>query len=174
MEPVMRLFFALQVPDAVRAELVAFSQTLAQPWRPVTVEKMHITLAFMPEIAESRLAEIIDFGKITALEVAAFSVSLAECGCFPERGNPTVFYVKIDGGAGFMKLAEGLRCRLGRLADQKEVKPHLTLARCRSGRAEKSEHRFTGNWGVSSFCLIKSDLTAEGARYQVLHEFSLG
>ncbi len=174
MEATMRLFFALQVPDTVCAQLAAFSQTLAEPWRPVSAERMHITLAFMSEVPESRLAEIIDFGKKAALEVETFVVSLAECGCFPERGNPNVLYVKIEGGAWFIKLAEGLRRRLGPLADQKEVKPHLTLARCRHGRAEKFEHRFAGGWKVSGFCLVKSDLTSEGARYEVLQEFSFG
>jgi RNA 2',3'-cyclic 3'-phosphodiesterase len=45
----LRLFVALELPESVRAALVAFRQAAADPavWRPVPDEALHLTLAFL-------------------------------------------------------------------------------------------------------------------------------
>ena len=45
----LRLFVALELPDAARAALVAFRDAAADPavWRPLPPEALHLTLAFL-------------------------------------------------------------------------------------------------------------------------------
>jgi 2'-5' RNA ligase len=47
--PSLRLFVALELPEAARAALVAFRAAAADPevWRPVSDEALHLTLAFL-------------------------------------------------------------------------------------------------------------------------------
>ena len=45
----LRLFVALELPEAVRSALVSFRDAAADPaiWRPVAPEAIHLTLAFL-------------------------------------------------------------------------------------------------------------------------------
>ncbi len=173
MEPSLRLFFALDVPEEVRRDLDKFAVTLEKPWRPVKPERMHITLAFMGEVAVDRLEEVIKIGDAAASACSSFEVGISDTACFPESGEPGVLYATVDGGAELAGLAEFLRQRLGSLADQKRFRAHLTLARCRVGRARKVLRKFRGNWKVKGFCLIKSVLSEESPKYEVIREFTL-
>lgn len=173
MEPSLRLFFALDVPEEIRQNLDRFAITLEKPWRPVKPERMHITLAFMGEVSVDRLAEVISIGEAAASACLSFDVSISDTACFPETGEPSVLYVSVDGGEGLGGLAEFLRSRLGDLADQKKFRAHLTLARCRGGSPRKVLHKFNGSWQVSRFYLIKSILSEESPKYEVIREFAL-
>jgi RNA 2',3'-cyclic 3'-phosphodiesterase len=64
----LRLFVALELPEAVREALVAFREAAAGPavWRPVPVEALHLTLAFL--------------GRRPAGDVAAIEAVLREAG----------------------------------------------------------------------------------------------
>ncbi len=173
MEPSLRLFFALDVPEEIRHELDKFAVALEKPWRPVKPERMHITLAFMGEVPVDRLDEVSGVGVAAASACSSFEVNISDTACFPESGEPSVLYATVDGGAALADLAEFLRCRLGGLADQKKFKAHLTLARCRSGWARKVLRKFRGSWKVNRFFLIKSVPGEESPRYEVIREFAL-
>ncbi len=173
MEASLRLFFALDVPEAISLDLDRFAVTLEKPWRPVKPERMHITLAFMGEVPVDRLDEMIGIGDAAASDRSSFQVSISDTACFPESGEPGVLYARVDGGSELAGLAEFLRSRLGSLADQKKFRAHLTLARCRGGSPRKVLHKFNGSWQVSRFCLIKSVLSEESPRYEVIREFVL-
>ncbi len=169
----LRLFFALDVPEEIRQDLDRFAITLEKPWRPVKPERMHITLAFMGEVPDDRLAEVISMGDAAASICSSFEVSISDTACFPETGEPSVLYATVDGGEGLGTLAEFLRGRLGGLADQKQFRAHLTLARCRGGWARKVLRKFRGSWQVNDFCLIKSSLHEDGPQYELIRQFPL-
>jgi len=173
MEPSLRLFFALDVPEEIRQDLDKFSVTLEKPWRPVKPERMHITLAFMGEVSVDRFADVVSIGDAAALACSSFEVSISDTACFPETGEPSVLYATVDGGAGLAGLAEFLRSRLGDLADQKKFRAHLTLARCRGGWARKVLRKFRGSWKVNDFCLIKSSFQEDGPKYELIRQFAL-
>lgn len=173
MEKPLRLFFALEIPEETRRELEKFAVTLEKPWHPVKREQMHITLAFMGEVAESALEEIVQTGEVAASGVEPFSLALSDTASFPESGDPRVLYARVDGGGALAVLAESLRERLGNLADQKKMKAHLTLARCRTGRARKILRKFRADWQVDSFSLFKSTLLEEGPKYELIKRFLL-
>ncbi len=169
----MRLFFALEIPEETRRELEKFAVTLDKPWRPIRPEQMHITLAFMGEVTEPGIDGVLEAGEAAASESAPFAVEISDTACFPESGDPRVLYARVDGGKALTSLAESLRSRLGELADQKKIKAHLTLARCRNGWARKILRKLRGNWQVDSFSLFKSTLLEEGPRHELIRRFQL-
>ncbi|KAF1081986.1 MAG: 2'-5' RNA ligase [Candidatus Rifleibacterium amylolyticum] len=174
MNETLRLFFAIEVPEETRNEIAKFGEILDRSWKPSRSQQLHITLAFMGEVPPGDLPKVIQAGEEAAEELAAFNVSISETEIFPESGEPRVLYAKVDGGQPFFDLANSLRQKLGNLADNKKVKPHLTLARARGDRpARKVLRKFKGSWPVADFVLFKSTLTPEGAKHEVMQKFNL-
>jgi len=174
MNDTLRLFFAIEVPEETRSEIARFGETLDRSWKPSRPHQLHITLAFMGEVIPDVLEKVIAAGNEAASTVPAFNVSISDTAVFPETGEPRVLYAQVDGGQLFYDLAGSLRQKLGDLADNKKVKPHLTLARARGDRpARKVLRKFKGSWPVADFVLFKSTLTPEGARHEVVQKFNL-
>lgn len=174
MNETLRLFFAIEVPEETRNEIARFGEILDRSWKPSRSQQLHITLAFMGEVLPDDLPKVIQAGEEAVEEIASFNVAISDTEVFPESGEPRVLYAKVDGGQPFLDLANGLRQKLGNLADNKKVKPHLTLARARGDRpARKVLRKFKGSWPVTDFVLFKSTLTPEGARHEVIQKFNL-
>ena len=77
-----RLFFALWPDDAVRVELARYRLDLARACegRPVRTETLHITLVFIGEVPEVRVAELAACAdRVTA---RAFDLVVDTAGCF--------------------------------------------------------------------------------------------
>ena len=173
MEQPLRLFFALEVPEETRFELDKFGVTLERPWKPVPPERMHITLAFMGQVPETKLAEVIKAVEDIAFACSSFNVEISDTSCFPENGEPKVLYAKVQGGEALNQLAEKLREGLGELVDAKKFKAHLTLARSRGGWARKILRKFRGSWSVDNFVLLQSQLSEKEPRYELIRRFTL-
>src|SRR5260221_8448767 len=89
--PRVRLFVALDLPERVRAGIVAWGrEALADPaLRPVAPESLHITLAFLGYLAEK---EIPRLGEIVEMSGApAPSIELGDPAPRPERSRPRLF-----------------------------------------------------------------------------------
>lgn len=170
----LRLFYAIEVTEEIRNEVARFGETLDRSWKASKPEQLHITLAFMAEVPSDKLPEVITAGEEATRTTAAFAVTISDTAVFPENGTPRVLYAQVDGGQSFFDLASGLRQRLGDLADNKKVKPHLTLARARGNRpARKVLRKFKGCWPVNEIVLFKSTLNSEGAKHEVVQKFNL-
>jgi 2'-5' RNA ligase len=140
--PRARLFIALDLPEAVRAGIVAWGrEALADPaLRPVAPESLHITLAFLGWLPEK---EILRLGRIVeASGGEAPSIQLADPVQRPERGRPRLFALPAD-SPGTIALQGGLREELvaGRLyePEKRPFWPHVTVARVR--REERGSKR---------------------------------
>lgn len=140
--PRARLFVALDLPDSVRAGIVAWGQReLADPaLRPVAPESLHITLAFLgwlPEKEIPRLGEIVKSGREPAPAIA-----LGDPVPRPERGRPRLFALPVE-SPGAVELQARLRGQLveARLyePEKRPFWPHVTVARVR--REERGSKR---------------------------------
>jgi 2'-5' RNA ligase len=180
----MRVFIAIELPSKIRQALGEIQREL----RPVTnsarwvaPDSIHITLKFVGEIPEKRIAEIDT--ALTGLNWKRFNVTVRGVGFFPGTRSPRVFWAGL--AAPTMKeLAEEIDIRMERLGFDKEkraFRPHITLARARDGRidsslvlgaAEYEEHDF-GSFTVGSVFLFKSTLKPAGAVYEKLKEYVL-
>lgn len=140
--PRARLFVALDLPERVRAGIVAWGrEALADPaLRPVKPESLHVTLAFLgwlPEKEIRRLAEIV-----AGSGGAAPSIELGDPVPRPERGRPRLFALPAT-SPGTIALQAGLQERLveARLyePEKRPFWPHVTVARVR--REERGSRR---------------------------------
>ena len=173
----MRLFVGLQVPqnegiEAVAADLAGFG---LRPTRD-----RHITLKFLGEVEESRVAEI---GK--ALDAVAgfgpFPVVLEGVGAFPDTKYIRVVWVgcKSDRLVALQKLVESSLSGLGFPPENREWIPHLTLARVPrrtpglSEYVEKNAGRRFGEFDATDVALVLSVLKQEGPEYTELHKVML-
>lgn len=96
---------------------------------------MHVTLAFLGETPDARLADVTAAVETAASGVTAFDVELDRSGRFPPTGRPRVVWLGIGAGApSLMTLGERVRAELGRRTigfDNKPLRAHVTIGRVR-------------------------------------------
>lgn len=140
--PRARLFVALELPEGVRAGIVAWGrEALADPaLRRVAPESLHVTLAFLgylPEKEVPRLAEIV-----AAAAGPAPRLELGNPVPRPERGRARLFALPVSSSA-TLDLQAGLQVGLvqARLyePEKRPFWPHVTVARVR--REERGSRR---------------------------------
>lgn len=131
----MRLFTGLSIPDPVQSnlrELLNRLRPLADfRWSPV--ENLHVTTKFIGEFPEQRLGELKQ--ALAAVPIPApIDISVRGLGWFPNPHHPRVFWAGVDGGEPLRALAaatEQATAKLGIPSEEREFRPHLTLARLR-------------------------------------------
>src|SRR5437016_13878004 len=103
----MRLFVALELPAAVRENLAALLKALravSPQTRWVRPENLHLTLKFMGEVPETKLAAIrsaLDSVHSEQPTTVVFRV----LGFFPSEIRPRVFWTGIDASTNLKTLA---------------------------------------------------------------------
>jgi len=166
-----RLFFALW-PDPLAAEaLAALSLKLAEAaqGKPVPADKIHLTLAFLGELAPERARHAQEAG--AALVASVFEMALDDVGSFrsarvawagASRTPPKLASLQRD-------LAEELRLRMFSPEDRPFV-PHVTLARRISKSVARAQMPPIA-WKARELTLVRSE-TGTG-RYVVLERWPL-
>jgi 2'-5' RNA ligase len=186
--PRARLFVALDLPDSVRAGIVAWGrEALSDPaLRPVAPASLHVTLAFLgwlPEKEIPRLGEIVE-----ASGGPAPAIELGDPLPRPERGRPRLFALPVVSSQ-----AISLQARLqGRLVaarlyepEKRPFWPHVTVARVgreergskRPARVSKPPGRLPQALLQAQLCirltLYRSELQPRGAQYTPLAQVEL-
>jgi len=184
----MRTFIAITLPQETKAALAAAMKRLA----PVAVDvawcnasQLHITLAFMGEIAPSILPHLS-----AGLSRVCQALPVVPCraygfGFFGNRRNPKVIWAGVDmppemdtlHGALWQELQ-----RFGFSTDEDLFRPHITLGRCkeRARNQPLTEAMDTdtdihfGTWTASSITLFESRPSPKGTLYRVQNKFTLG
>jgi len=106
----MRLFYAVFLPEEVRAALVE-AQTKVRPfrgWKPVPPHQLHLTLLFLGERPEEELPDYLALGHRLARLEAPFRARLRGTGYFPNEGTPRVWFAKAE-AEGFLRLGQALQ-----------------------------------------------------------------
>ena len=131
----MRLFLAVPLPPVIADRAAACLPPPLPGLRPVRPDQLHITLAFLGQVADDRLGPAIEAAGAAVRGRAAFGVLLDHAGRFPPGGRPRAVWLGI--GAGVEELislaadvARELRQRAFALEDR-PFSPHVTLARVR-------------------------------------------
>lgn len=180
----MRLFVALDVPEATRRKLHLLMDDFARICRGahwVRLEGIHITLKFIGHVDDSILPDIQQaLSGIRADE--PLDVAFRHFGFFPNEKRPRVFFVGIEAGKELAALAAQIGDRLEPLGIAKETRafqPHLTLARFKTseGLRELREKiaalpaQDFGGGALSEFHLYQSMLKSSGAVYTRLSTY---
>jgi 2'-5' RNA ligase len=187
----VRLFVALEIPSAVRDNLAAFLSEMRalteklgeRRVRWVRPENLHVTLKFIGEVADTKLADIR-----TALSsvpsVAPIDVRFRGLGFFPNENRPTVLWAGLDASPHLSTFAgdiDGALTAMGIAREKRAFVPHLTLARFAApflheklrAAIQKNGERAFGSFQASEFHLIESKLKPSGAEYTSLTSFRL-
>lgn len=148
----LRLFVAIELPDAVKNELGKLINALNAAntgnVRCVRPEGVHLTLKFLGNIDSRRVDTLSEALTRAVGRHTAFSLQLGQAGAFPNLHRPRVLWVGIDGDmtalATLQADVEGELAGVGFAKEEREYNPHLTLARIRNGSQPSSVERVTG------------------------------
>lgn len=135
----MRLFVALELPEAERGRLARLQHGLRGA-RWVAPEALHLTLRFIGNV-DGRQAEDID-AALTTLRFDAFPLALAGIGRFGEGRKLRALWVGVEENPLLLRLQtkiEQLLQRAGLPPEARKFKPHITLARFKGGKGSRVE-----------------------------------
>ncbi len=181
----MRLFVALEAPAAVRENLASLLQTLravSPQTRWVRPENLHVTLKFIGEVPQTKLAGIREALAGVRSEQLV-TVDFRGLGFFPNEKHPRVFWAGIVASPNLKTLVADIDSateKLGILREQLSFSPHLTLARFESLRLPEKLHAAIqenatlefGSLCTGKFHLVESKLKPSGAEYTTVESFS--
>jgi len=184
----MRTFIAITLPQETQAALAAAMKRLAPVAVDTTwcnVRQLHLTLAFLGEIAPAILPHVS-----TALTRVCQSMPTVPCrayglGFFGNRRNPKTLWAGIDLSPELDALHGALWQELKRFGfrtDEDRFRPHVTLGRCKerarnqtlTDAMDADTDIHFGDWLATGITLYESRLTPKGAHYSPHNTFRLG
>jgi RNA 2',3'-cyclic 3'-phosphodiesterase len=180
----VRLFFAVELPSEIRSALGKLRPDADnRDYRWVDPALLHVTLAFLGEQPEDRLATLERIGAEAAGSTRRGVLRLGQAGQFGGKRTPRVLWVDLGGdvetlAALHQKLQYGLRAAAFPVEDR-EFRAHITLARRRevatggppSGWPPSVEH---AAFKLEQLTLMRSQLSPRGPTYTPLLQFPLG
>ena|SRR5256885_11147193 len=185
----LRVFCAVELPAAVRARAAEHIARIREAvpdarasWE--RAEKMHITLKFLGDIEEARVADLSNAAEHAVYHVAPFEMSIEGTGVFPPRGLPRVLWLGVnDASDGLARLHQHLESeceRLGFAREKKSFHPHLTIARLRQPKGTGHLAAFhkemifeTDDFPVTELIVLRSQLGPNGSSYTEISRHSL-
>jgi 2'-5' RNA ligase len=182
----MRLFVAVELSEAIRAEASRVARELADALgqgsrRAVSwaaPANMHLTVRFVGEVEPGTARELARrIGE--PLAAPAFRLAVGGLGAFPHAGPPRIIWLGVtEGGERLAEVhdeVERLLVGLGLPPDDRPFRAHLTLGRVRTPlgltarQALASVHAGAlGACGVSEVTLFESRLSPRGSTYMAL------
>lgn len=184
----MRLFYAVEIPEDIKAKLEKEIQTLEEAHLKLSkASQYHITLLFIGEV-EPRNVKFLEEA-LDKFTFKKFKLSLEGLKVFLNRdGTIKVVYKDIRKGASELrKIHNYLAVRCGESLSNKNSRtyePHLTLARGKIKDIEESKdieakieiiHKYSKNleFTVKDILLVNSTLSSRGSKYKVIKKLLL-
>jgi len=162
-----RLFFALWPDARVRAQLAAVSRHWAR--RPVTDDKLHMTLLFLGRRSEQ---ERVCFCEAASrIQCEPFELTLDYLGGWPGAGIQWLGTSQIPGVLpGLVDSLTAVLEPCGFAAEKRPFVPHITLARkVRHPKVKAGLEAI--RWPLRDFVLVESSAVEGGSRYEVLQRW---
>jgi 2'-5' RNA ligase len=182
----LRLFVALETPEAVREALRPVLAGLKQTGADVRWEqeaKLHATIKFLGDTIASRVQPVVRALEQAASVTPPLQVRYSGLGFFPSAREPRIVWAGIVDGSGllgpFHALLEQSLGALGYPVESRDFHPHVTLGRVRSRRGSVAlrSRMETSTFDVPStlheVALVRSDLRPTGSVYTTLNRIFL-
>jgi 2'-5' RNA ligase len=185
----MRMFVALVPPEDALEDLAAFvgpRQEAGPGFRWTVPEQWHLTLAFLADVTDRHLDDLVARLGRAAARRTPFPVTVAGAGAFPDPARATVLFAGVQTeGVELGRLSTGARAaatKAGAEPGGGRFHPHVTLAR--TGRPVEATRwlraldAYRGpTWRAEHVTLVASHL-GEGPRrrprYEVVETFPIG
>jgi RNA 2',3'-cyclic 3'-phosphodiesterase len=151
---------------------------------------IHLTLAFLGELDDHQLTQVIDATEQSAQQAHPFSYHLSRVGIFGPSHSPRVIWMGIEEPTGaLLRLHRILNQQLeqrGFATEKRPFSPHLTLARIKHPLTPTEQQHLqtllasnqtsltpTTSYTVHALNVMKSELQQTGAHYTCLRECPL-
>jgi len=131
----MRLFVALNFSKKERDRIYRTAKVLREiglPVRWVDPENYHVTLKFLGNVAEDRIAEVEEALDHVASTTRGIDLSVQGFGAFPTIRRPSVIWIGVEPTPSLRCLKQDLEWALkdcGFARETRAFHPHLTLGR---------------------------------------------
>jgi 2'-5' RNA ligase len=173
---VPRLFVAISVPPALRAELAKLERRMdGVKWVPE--HQLHLTLRFIGDFEDVTAVK----RELRAIAFAPFSLRITGAGQFPPKRAARVLWAGLTPVQEISALAKEVDRAViaaGVAPEDRDFSPHLTLARIKDAPrtfAERflEDHRALelDAFTVEAFTLYQSELSPKGAKHTALEAF---
>jgi 2'-5' RNA ligase len=185
----MRLFVALNLPERERRAIRVATECLRAsdlPIRWAPEESLHLTLKFLGEVPPEALEVVETAVSAAAARSEAFAIEVGGVGAFPALKRPRVVWMAASGGEGLLSLHSATTQHLAARGFEVETRPfhpHVTLGRVKKHARPGDTDTLAGlaetvtyaeRVGIDTVDVMRSHLTASGARYEVLSRCPLG
>lgn len=180
----MRVFYAINLPNAVRYEFEAIIEQASQAnqidylkW--TKPRSLHLTLHFLDEQDDERVSRLIEIGKNVAKNLIPTNASMGDWGGFPNLNQPKILFISLKDADQIIEMHQALSQELKNHHFEVDPRPfdaHITVARIKNNSIPLNLHLpETGemSWPVESFELMKSNLLPDGAEYDIIESFKL-
>src|SRR5512133_551916 len=177
---IMRLFIAIALPADLKMTLGQLRVEI-QGARWVPAEQIHLTLAFLGEVAEPEVERLTR--ALAGIQTNEFRLCFSGTGCFPNRHRPRVLWIGLEPHARLQELAGKVREAVidcGIAQEERPFSPHITLARLKliePGGAytflDQPLKQKPAPFFVREFILFQSRLTQQGAVHLPVKSFPL-
>ena len=174
--PPLRIFFALWPDAGARDALSALARdTAAQArGRAPSAGNLHLTLAFLGDVAAARIAALHAIGPAVASAVPPFTLTLDRVGAFGDGRNSMGGRLRTATRARAAGAVADRRAGQGRVPDRTAGLPPA----CDAGAALPAPRRHGTiaaiAWRVERITLNASELSPRGPRYRELGAWPLG
>jgi len=186
--PVIRVFFAIDLPAAVKEKMAQFisslkkkSKTHAIRWtRP---ENLHITLQFLAEVKSEDLPKLINLVRAEVLgAIENATLTFGELRLFPNAYRPRVIVMDVVPQAQLALLSQLIGKNIqsmGYEIDERPFRGHLTLGRIKHAHGvnlhflEETEKSTFDELPLTEIVLFRSEPLPEGSKYSALERITL-
>src|SRR4030043_96643 len=135
----MRTFIAIELPPEIRDSLSRLQEELKATQADVKwvePQNIHLTLKFLGEVEEKKIAKITEIMEDTAGKINKFPARLTSLGAFPKIDFPRVIWVGLDtADKEIRQIAKELEEKIAKIGIPKENRAfssHITIGRLRS------------------------------------------
>jgi 2'-5' RNA ligase len=175
----IRLFVALEIPEAVRSRLTALQGGVPGA-RWASDEQLHLTLRFIGEVDENVARDVDD--ALAGIRALGFMLELAGVGEFGGK-KPRALWAGVRPNDALLHLQKKIETALQRIglpAEERKFSAHVTLARMHAPPREKIVQFLThhslfasGPFRIDHFALFSSQLGSGGSVYRAERVYRL-
>jgi 2'-5' RNA ligase len=172
---------ALQL-EAVQSHLLAEAERQGVSLRLTPNYQFHVTLAFLGDVSIGKLRSVLGTVSEVFMSHTSLRVRMKELVVFPSARHARVVGTALEDTSGALcraaALLHGSLRREGLGLEEREFRPHITLARLRPSTQVSFEATQTWLAEPAFLCrtvaIYESVLGGQGSRYKVLHSVPLG
>jgi len=179
----IRAFIAVEIDNQTKqkiSELISDLKKSNADVKWITENQMHLTLKFLGNIDENKVADISNALSRIADNLSAFTINFSGLGAFPGMNHPRVVWLGVNKGAeSLIKLNEKIETAMEKTGFKKEnrkFEPHLTLARIRSSKnisnliklIDEVNFSAENDTHIDKLVLFQSTLNPKGALYKII------